>query len=87
MEKTFGSTCHGAGRVLSRSQAKKTISGESLQETLGRSGITVLAPSAGSIAEEAPDAYKPSAEVVKVVHEAGISAKVARLNPIGVIKG
>lgn len=87
MEKTFGSTCHGAGRVLSRSQAKKTISGESLQETLGRSGITVLAPSAGSIAEEAPEAYKPSSEVVKVVHEAGISAKVARLNPIGVIKG
>ncbi|WP_278155652.1 RtcB family protein [Methanogenium sp. S4BF] len=87
MEKTFGSTCHGAGRVLSRSQAKKRASGESIQESLGRSGITVLAPSAGSIAEEAPDAYKPSGEVVKVVHEAGISAKVARLNPIGVIKG
>ncbi|GAB7016081.1 RtcB family protein [Methanogenium cariaci] len=87
MEKTFGSTCHGAGRVLSRSQAKKQATGESIQETLGRNGITVLAPSAGSIAEEAPNAYKPSGEVVKVVHEAGISARVARLNPIGVIKG
>ncbi|KAF1076939.1 RtcB family protein [Methanogenium sp. MK-MG] len=87
MEKTFGSTCHGAGRVLSRSQAKKLATGESVQESLGRRGITVLAPSAGSIAEEAPDAYKPSGEVVRVVHEAGISAKVARLNPIGVIKG
>ena len=87
MEKTFGSTCHGAGRVLSRSQAKKLTSGKNIQETLGRSGITVLAPSAGSIAEEAPNAYKPSGEVVKVVHNAGISAKVARLNPIGVIKG
>ena len=84
MEKTFGSTCHGAGRVLSRSQAKKLATGESIQESLGRNGITVLAPSAGSIAEEAPNAYKPSDEVV---HNAGISAKVARFNPIGVIKG
>lgn len=87
MDKTFGSTCHGAGRVLSRSQAKKRASGESIQESLGRRGIIVLAPSAGTIAEEAPDAYKPSDQVVEVVHEAGISAKVARLYPIGVIKG
>lgn len=87
MEKTFGSTCHGAGRVLSRSQAKKMATGEDIRETLARNGITVLAPSPGSIAEEAPNAYKPSGEVVKVVHEAGISARVARLNPIGVIKG
>jgi tRNA-splicing ligase RtcB len=87
MEKTFGSTCHGAGRVLSRSQAKKSASGKSIQESLAKRGITVLASSAGVIAEEAPDVYKSSDEVVRVVHEAGISAKVARLNPIGVIKG
>ncbi|NLO78488.1 MAG: RtcB family protein, partial [Methanomicrobiales archaeon] len=58
-----------------------------IQESLGRRGIIVLAPSAGTIAEAAPDAYKPSDQVVEVVHEAGISAKVARLYPIEVIKG
>ena len=87
MEKTFGSTCHGAGRVMSRSQAKKKISGREIAQSLARRGIYVRAPSDAAISDEAPDVYKPSAEVVRVVHEAGISRLVARLEPVGVIKG
>lgn len=87
MKRTFGSTCHGAGRVLSRSQAKKRIKGKNIRETLGKAGIIVKAPHDGSIAEEAPDAYKSSSEVVSVVHNLGISRLVARLEPLGVIKG
>lgn len=87
MNQTFGSTCHGAGRVLSRSQAKKTIQGKSVRETLGKAGIMIRAPHDGAIAEEAPDAYKSSSEVVSVVHNLGISRMVARLEPLGVIKG
>ncbi|PWR72939.1 RtcB family protein [Methanospirillum stamsii] len=87
MDRTFGSTCHGAGRVLSRSQAKKKLQGKTIRETLGRSGIMIKAPHDGAIAEEAPDAYKSSSEVVSVVHNLGISRLVARLEPLGVIKG
>ncbi|HWQ67718.1 MAG TPA: RtcB family protein [Methanospirillum sp.] len=87
MSRTFGSTCHGAGRVLSRSQAKKNIAGGKVREDLGRSGILVRAPHDGAIAEEAPDAYKPSCEVVSVVDRLGISRLVVRFDPIGVIKG
>jgi len=87
MNRTFGSTCHGAGRVLSRSQAKKKIQGKNIRETLGRAGIMVKAPHDGAIAEEAPDAYKSSSEVVSVVHNLGLSRLVARLEPLGVIKG
>lgn len=87
MDLTFGSTCHGAGRVLSRSKAKKSLQGKSIRETLLRDGIMVKAPHDGAIAEEAPDAYKPSGEVVSVVHSLGISELVGRLNPLGVIKG
>ncbi|HPD75893.1 MAG TPA: RtcB family protein [Methanoregulaceae archaeon] len=87
MEKTFGSTCHGAGRVMSRSQAKKKISGKEIAENLARQGIYVRAPNEAAISDEAPDVYKPSSEVVRVVHEAGISRLVARLDPVGVIKG
>lgn len=87
MTRTFGSTCHGAGRVLSRSQAKKKIQGKNIRETLGKAGIMVKAPHDGAIAEEAPDAYKPSSEVVSVVHNLGLSRLVARLEPLGVIKG
>ena len=87
MNRTFGSTCHGAGRVLSRSQAKKQLQGKTIRETLGRSGIMIKAPHDGAIAEEAPDAYKSSSEVVSVVHNLGISRLVARLEPLGVIKG
>jgi tRNA-splicing ligase RtcB len=87
MEKTFGSTCHGSGRVMSRTQAKKGHKGEEVRKTLLREGIIVRAPHAGAIADEAPDVYKPSSEVVRIVHEIGISLLVARLQPLGVIKG
>ena len=87
MRRTFGSTCHGAGRVMSRSGAKKQFTGRDVREALGRDGILVRAPNDAAIAEEAPSVYKPSAEVVRVVHEAGLGRLVARLRPIGVIKG
>jgi tRNA-splicing ligase RtcB len=87
MEKTFGSTCHGAGRVMSRTQAKKRITGKEIRENLGKRGIVVRAPSDASIADEAPEVYKPSTEVVQVVHEVGLSRLVARLEPLAVIKG
>ncbi len=87
MEKSFGSTCHGAGRVLSRAAAKRQISGQKVRNDLGKGGVIVRAPNDSSIAEEAPAAYKPSHEVVRVVSEAGLSRIVARLEPLGVIKG
>lgn len=87
MEKTFGSTCHGAGRIMSRTQAKKRLSGKEVRETLAERGIIVRAPSDMAIADEAPGVYKSSAEVVRVVHEVGLSRMVARLEPLGVIKG
>jgi tRNA-splicing ligase RtcB len=87
MEKTFGSTCHGAGRVMSRSQAKKKLNGKDITAGLLKEGIIVRAPNEDAIADEAPEVYKPSEEVVNVVHEVGISKLVARLTPIGVIKG
>jgi len=87
MNRTFGSTCHGAGRVMSRSQAKKKLSGNDVAACLLKQGIIVRAPHENAIADEAPEVYKPSNEVVSVVHEVGISRLVARLSPIGVIKG
>ncbi|MGA2161196.1 MAG: RtcB family protein [Methanoregula sp.] len=87
MERTFGSTCHGSGRVMSRSQAKKRLSGKEVADHLLAQGIIVRAPNEAAIADEAPEVYKPSSEVVQVVHDAGLSALVARLSPLGVIKG
>jgi tRNA-splicing ligase RtcB len=87
MEKSFGSTCHGAGRVLSRSKAKKQFKGATLKKDLAEKHIVIRAASNAVIAEEAPGAYKPSDEVVRVVAEAGLSKGVARLEPLGVIKG
>ncbi|WOF16058.1 RtcB family protein [Methanoplanus sp. FWC-SCC4] len=87
MEKTFGSTCHGSGRIFSRSKAKKSAQGAEIKDELEKKGIFVKATSNKVIAEESPEAYKPSSEVVSVVHKAGISLEVARLEPIGVIKG
>ena len=87
MEQTFGSTCHGAGRTMSRSKAKKTIRGDKLRNELEASGISVRAGSMPGLAEEAPQAYKDVDEVVKVVSGAGIARKVARMVPIAVIKG
>ena len=87
MEQTFGSCCHGAGRTLSRSQAKKNVRGTQLLEQLKVKGIHILAGSMAGLAEEAPSAYKDVDRVVEVVHGAGIATKVARLKPISVIKG
>ena len=87
MQKTWGSTCHGAGRVLSRSKAKKEFRGRELREQLAKEGILVRAHRDSVLAEEAPGVYKPSHEVVRIVHETGSSGIVARLEPLGVIKG
>ncbi|MBI4982129.1 MAG: RtcB family protein, partial [Candidatus Omnitrophica bacterium] len=87
MEETFGSTCHGAGRVKSRTQATRTINEGVLLKELSAKGITVRASGRGTIAEEAPQAYKDINEVVDVVHNAGISKRVCRMRPLGVIKG
>ena len=87
MTRTFGSTCHGAGRTMSRKKAKKSIQGPLLREQLEGRGIHVRAGSMSGLAEEAPAAYKDVNRVVEVVHRAGIAKKVARLRPLAVIKG
>jgi tRNA-splicing ligase RtcB len=87
MDRTFGSTCHGAGRIMSRTQAKKKLSGREIMANLLKEGIIVCAHNENAVTDEAPDVYKSSDEVVNVVHEVGISRLVARLAPVGVIKG
>lgn len=87
MAQTFGSTCHGAGRMMSRSKAKKTVWGAELRQELEADGIHVRAGSMSGLAEEAPIAYKDVDRVVEVVHGAGIAKKVARLVPVAVVKG
>jgi tRNA-splicing ligase RtcB (3'-phosphate/5'-hydroxy nucleic acid ligase) len=87
MEETFASTCHGAGRVLSRTAAKKAAKGRSIHRELEDKGILVKWTSRSTLAEEMPDAYKDIDQVIDVVHGAGISLKVARLRPIAVVKG
>jgi len=87
MEESFGSTCHGAGRVLSRGAAKRSLKGKDVVRELQEKGITVKAGSIPSLAEEASQAYKDVTEVIEAVHQAGISKKVAMAVPLGVIKG
>jgi len=87
MEKTFGTSCHGAGRVMSRRAAKEKIQGQELQQELAEKGIVVRGGSWKGLAEEAPAAYKDVDRVVNVVHSTGIARKVARVVPLGVIKG
>ncbi len=87
MAQSFGSTCHGAGRTMSRAQAKKTVQGEELRRELEARGIRVRAGSLRGLAEEAPRAYKDVDQVIEVVHGAGIARKVARLVPVAVVKG
>jgi tRNA-splicing ligase RtcB len=87
MAQSFGSTCHGAGRTMSRSRAKKQIHGAELRERLEEQGVHVRAGSLAGLAEEAPAAYKDVDRVIEVVHGAGIARKVARLVPVAVIKG
>jgi tRNA-splicing ligase RtcB len=85
--RAFGSTCHGAGRALSRTAAKKRVHGADLRRELESRGIVVRTPSNAGLAEEAPFAYKDVERVVEVVERAGLARRVARLTPIGVVKG
>jgi tRNA-splicing ligase RtcB (3'-phosphate/5'-hydroxy nucleic acid ligase) len=87
MKQTFGSTCHGAGRTMSRRQAKREVQGRELRQSLEADGIRVRAGSLGGLAEEAPVAYKDVDRVIEVVHNAGIARKVARVVPLAVVKG
>ncbi len=87
MQETFGSTCHGAGRVLSRTQALERTKGRSISSELKDKGIIVLSASTETLREEVPEAYKDVDIVVDVCHKAGISKKVARMRPLGVVKG
>jgi tRNA-splicing ligase RtcB len=84
---TFGSACHGAGRLMSRSEAKRSVRGRSLIKVMRDRGVEVMAAGMATVAEEMPEAYKDVADVVDVVHGAGVARRVARLRPIGVIKG
>jgi tRNA-splicing ligase RtcB len=87
MDETFGSTCHGAGRVLSRAQAKKISRGRDLVSELSAAGVKIRYQGRATVAEEMPDAYKDVAEVVGVMESAGVTRRVARLKPFAVIKG
>jgi tRNA-splicing ligase RtcB len=87
LERSFGTTCHGAGRRMSRTAIRKQIEGGALRKRLEGQGVAVRAPSARGLAEEAPEAYKDVEQVVAIVERAGLAARVARLRPIGVLKG
>jgi tRNA-splicing ligase RtcB (3'-phosphate/5'-hydroxy nucleic acid ligase) len=87
MSETFGSTCHGAGRLMSRAAARKVRSGAEVRQELEERGIVVAAASTSLLAEEAPYAYKDVSQVVGVVEAVGLSRRVARLRPLGVLKG
>jgi len=87
MDKSFGSSCHGAGRVMSRSQAIHTWKGNNIQSELAGRGIMVKSTESELLAEEAPGAYKDVDEVVASVAAAGLTGIVARLVPMGVVKG
>jgi tRNA-splicing ligase RtcB len=87
MRETFGSTCHGAGRVQSRTAAKKGVKGWDVVQALAKKGITVRAASMSELPEEASEAYKDVSEVIEVAHRAGISRKVVKTSPIAVVKG
>jgi tRNA-splicing ligase RtcB len=87
MEETFGSVCHGAGRMLSRHAAKAGRNANQIREELESRGILVRSETRDGIVEETPEAYKDVDEVIETVHRAGLAKKVARLRPMGVIKG
>ena len=87
LTETFGTVCHGAGRRMSRSQAKKSIQGKVLKEQLENQGIVIRSDSLRGLAEEAPLAYKDIHEVIRVVTQAGLAKPVVELVPIGVVKG
>jgi tRNA-splicing ligase RtcB len=87
MDETFGSSCHGAGRVMSRTQALKQCQGRDLFGEMSERGVTLMASGRRTVAEEMPEAYKNIHSVVEAIERAGISRKVARLRPVGVVKG
>ena len=87
MRVSFGSTCHGAGRRMSRTQARASVRGKSIVQEMEKRGVLVACASHKTLAEEIPEAYKDVSEVVAVVHDAGIARKVARLKPVAVVKG
>ncbi|MGC8874926.1 MAG: RtcB family protein, partial [Chloroflexia bacterium] len=87
LEETWGSSCHGAGRVLSRSAAIKRGQGRNIRRELEAKGIIVMSTERDILAEEMPEAYKDVSNVVDVMHGAGLCRKVVRLRPLGVIKG
>jgi tRNA-splicing ligase RtcB len=87
MARTFGTTCHGAGRAMSRTAAVKEAGGRRIDKELEARGVIAMSQSRRGLAEEQPKAYKNVDDVVEVVHKAGLSHKVARMRPIGVIKG
>jgi tRNA-splicing ligase RtcB len=87
MQETFGSTCHGAGRVMSREKAKQAARGRSLFKEMEDRGVFVMSTDRMTMAEEMPEAYKDVANVVEAVHGAGISKMVAKIQPLGCIKG
>ena len=87
MAETFGSSCHGAGRVMSRTQAVKSSRGRAVARELAERGVIVMASGKETLREEIPEAYKDLEAVVDVVHRAGIARRVARLRAVGCIKG
>ncbi len=87
LKETFGTTCHGAGRVMSRTAAKKSEYAVNARQRLEEQGVIVRAETRDGISEEIPEAYKDVDAVINVVHNAGLSKRVARLKPIGVING
>jgi tRNA-splicing ligase RtcB (3'-phosphate/5'-hydroxy nucleic acid ligase) len=86
-EEAFASTCHGAGRLMSRAKARKIMRGQEVREELAKQGIIVVTQNLKALAEEASYAYKDASRVVEVCHEAGLSKKVAKVRPLGVVKG
>ena len=87
MNQAFGSSCHGAGRALSRTKAKQTVDGKALKRRLEARGIRVHASTPNVLAEEAPSAYKNVDDVIEVTALAGLTRPVTRLSPVAVIKG
>ncbi|MBT9131722.1 RtcB family protein [candidate division NPL-UPA2 bacterium Unc8] len=87
MTETFGSTCHGAGRVMSRTRAIKAAKGRAIHQEMEKKGVVVRTEGRNTLAEELPEAYKDINDVIDVVHQAGISRRVAKMKPLGVIKG
>jgi tRNA-splicing ligase RtcB len=84
---TFGSSCHGAGRVMSRTRSRKETRGRDIEAELRKRGIEIRAEGVRTVAEEVSEAYKDVADVMRVVEAAGIGRPVVRLRPIGVVKG